>query len=194
MKNSIFFFYDLVLSLLTFNFYVRRRIIRQYTRSHKLKRVLDAGCGTGILCSLFSPKVYLGIDINEDVIFYARKKHKGYTFEIGDLTDLDLKQEFDLAIVIGVLHHLSDNQVRKFLSDVNEILVEKGVVIFIEAIYPRDKKSFVSFLLRYFDKGGYIRKTGQYKKLVSDKLEIVDDYETNEVFFRYAVVVATQRK
>lgn len=49
--------------------------------------VLDLGCGTGLLLDLIDlpPERYIGVDISPGMLKFARAKHPGYRFELGDI-------------------------------------------------------------------------------------------------------------
>lgn len=190
MRYFYFWLQDLALTILTFNFFVRKRVIRRYTYNGKFENVLDAACGTGILVSLFSPRQYYGVDIDKDAIWYARRKHPGYQFAIGDLTDFTTTKKFDLVLVVGVLHHLSSRDVNKFLTCVSSLLKKNSKMVIVEAIYPIKKWNIPAYLLRFFDKGKFIRNRIGYKRLIEENFEIIESTLETEVVFDYAVFFA----
>lgn len=72
--------------------------------------VLDVGCAQGgfaaILGEHLSDFRYTGVDINEEMVARARKRHPGRTFHQvmeGDLSVLG-EERFDLVLVFGILH------------------------------------------------------------------------------------------
>ena len=52
-----------------------------------VRRVLDVGCGPGTNTRHFATSDYLGVDLNEKYVEYARAKF-GRTFVAADVTDL----------------------------------------------------------------------------------------------------------
>ena len=81
----------------------------------KGKKVLDAGCGTGeksIYCSHHGADV-IGIDLSknslERAIKTASKFRTRVDFQQKDITGLEWREEFDLIIHIGVLHHIREH-------------------------------------------------------------------------------------
>ncbi len=59
--------------------------LQSYIKSDDL--IVDLGCGTGLLLDLVSlpPERYIGVDISPGMLKYARAKHPGYRFELGDI-------------------------------------------------------------------------------------------------------------
>ncbi len=72
--------------------------------------VLDIGCAQGgfaaILAEHLSDFRYTGVDINEEMVARARKRHSHRTFH--EVTEGDLSvlgdERFDLVLVFGILH------------------------------------------------------------------------------------------
>ncbi len=95
-------------------------------------KTLEAGCGVGALAPLFNKNEYVGSDISQKFIDFARKQYPNYKFIVHDLTKkLPFKdKEFDTAIILWTLHHIKD-----WKSAVQELKrVSKRVVIF-EMLY-----------------------------------------------------------
>ena len=70
--------------------------------------LLDAGCGYGGLLAHAREKAvsidYAGIDVAQAMIETARSRHPGVRFVVGDVLDLDCRQEqFDYVICSGIL-------------------------------------------------------------------------------------------
>lgn len=78
-------------------------------------RVLDIGCGTGAItrgiAEITGPEgLVIGIDNNPDWIAKARAEMQGtagISFEVGDIYDLPLEQQFDIVTSARVLQWLS---------------------------------------------------------------------------------------
>jgi len=80
----------------------------------RVKRVLDAGCGDGTYTQQLKASRPLlemsGFDPAVEAINVARRRHVGIQFETADILRPETfpPGKFDLVIVRGVLHHLSD--------------------------------------------------------------------------------------
>ncbi|HBB68193.1 MAG: hypothetical protein A2X28_11295 [Elusimicrobia bacterium GWA2_56_46] len=78
------------------------------------RSVLDAGCGDGTYANdirLARPRLEItGVDPAAGAIEAARKRYPGITFFVGDILrpGTFTGKRFDLVIMRGVLHHLSD--------------------------------------------------------------------------------------
>src|SRR5687767_3674496 len=74
-------------------------------------RVLELGCGTGMLVSAFTRTgcEYTGIDISEQAVEIARAKHPGARFQVGNIAALGLNELFDIIIERTVFIHLVED-------------------------------------------------------------------------------------
>ena len=101
-------------------------------------RILEIGCGQGvgarIICDLFSPQEYVGIDLDPKMVERARKKEHGLKnarFLQGDAAQLPfMDSTFDLVIDFGIIHHIPNW--RKALAELHRILRTNGEVFFEE--------------------------------------------------------------
>ncbi len=184
-----YFLSYLFIRVLSFNYFVIRKIISDVLKGQKYNNVLDFGCGIGILAPLFSPKQYLGIDIDPRAITYAKRKYQEYTFRVGDVTKLRLHKGFDLIVVVGVLHHLNDRELQASLGVMKSLLMSNGKIIMIEAIPPIYKWNILSHILRSLDKGHYVRDVESYRSLISGGLEIERQFRKKGGTFDYGVFI-----
>jgi SAM-dependent methyltransferase len=96
-----------------------RAYVEDFLKRHRVKSVVDAGCGDWSFSSAidWGDASYLGIDIASNVIAAVRNKHeKGrITFQVGDITD-ELPAA-ELLISKDVLQHLSNELVQKFIRN-----------------------------------------------------------------------------
>jgi len=67
-------FSDIFRNQLQHNFRAEKKAIKSYVDINK--KTLDYGCGTGNFSIIFNKKKYLGIDIDNESIEYAKKKKK----------------------------------------------------------------------------------------------------------------------
>ena len=98
------------------------------------KKILDVGCGNGLMGSLYKQKnnKYFGIDIAYDMKNVAGKRlDKFYNSDVTDykkITKLLGKEKFDMIIFADVLEHLADpvavvNFYKNFLKKEGEICI-----------------------------------------------------------------------
>lgn len=78
------------------------RIVAEHGAS--VARVLDLGCGTGRDLAIFDDRygwLGTGIDLQPQMIDYARATHPDLDLRVGDLRDLHLRAGFDLITCLG---------------------------------------------------------------------------------------------
>jgi len=98
--------------------------------------VLEIGCGQGvgakIICELFRPQRYVGIDLDPRMVARARKKSKSLrdvSFAEGDVTSLEFPAaSFDLVMDFGIVHHVPNW--RDALAEVHRTLRTGGEFLF----------------------------------------------------------------
>lgn len=95
----------------------RARRLRLTQTLHKVPstaapHLLDVGCGAGYAARYLQGRYasYTGIDHSRKLIDIARERHPGENIRFihTDLLDFSPEKTFDLALMIGVLHHLED--------------------------------------------------------------------------------------
>jgi SAM-dependent methyltransferase len=141
------------------------------TRGVSARRVLDAGCGPGTNAAYFSDAEYVGIDINERYLRYARATYRG-TFVCADLTggDLSVLGQFDTIIVNSVLHHMDDAGVLHVLRQLTERLSPGGRIHIMELVLP--PRISRAWLMARLDRGRYARSYVGWETLFRQLLSI----------------------
>lgn len=160
---------------LTQNLKKFKSIISEEINSTSAGRTLDICCGTGNFADLAKGE-YLGFDLNEKYIDYAKnrfRRDKSKKFLVSSIDDFDFKPKyFDTVLLISALHHFSD----KSLSDLLEKAAKaaKGKIIITDpAIEARNPISRLLFLL---DRGRFIRPLEKQLELISKSLNIVKHF------------------
>lgn len=75
------------------------------------KTVLDGGCGVGRYCAMIAANggSAVGVDVSSHALKAASENAEASTLILADLLHLPIQNEsVDMALSIGVLHHLSD--------------------------------------------------------------------------------------
>jgi ubiquinone/menaquinone biosynthesis C-methylase UbiE len=162
-------------SLLENDFRAIRAVIRRHLSLGGDVRTLDLGCGPGAFADLFERQDYVGADVNPRYIDHARRTRKG-AFVVGDARELDLPEDrFDQILIFGLLHHLSDQDVRSVLSEARRVLVAGGRILVIEDIPAVHRLNLVGHLLHQIENGHHIRHPDAYKQLYGEFGEIESD-------------------
>jgi tRNA (cmo5U34)-methyltransferase len=98
-------------------------------------RIIDLGCGTGTISQKISKKfpnstiVCLDIAANMiDIAKYKLEKHSSTDFILGDFSNIEFNNQFDVVVSSLALHHLeTDSDKKKFYAKIYKILNNKGV-------------------------------------------------------------------
>jgi len=150
-------------------------VVEEYIRPVYGDRVLDVGCGYGNLASRFKNADYIGIDISPKYIDYANEHYGNFgRFICGDITkdsEIEHLGKFDVVTIIGVLHHLSDNDCRTLLSSVKRVLSTTGRLVTFDGVFTHDQ-SAIARLLLHADRGSFVRTEGHYCELLSEQFEL----------------------
>lgn len=141
----------------------KKRQIERFLAGVPYQSVVDIGCGTGNWATLADDK-YLGVDTSPSFIASCKKRYKSdprKEFLLADATSLALSEPFDLAILVSVLHHLSDTEVEHLAKWV----AQHARYFFVLDLYPNPGNPISEWLYR-MDRGNYIREPGVQQELL----------------------------
>ena len=165
--------------LLEANFRIIRRTIHEQLPDQEGRKVLDVACGPGAFSELFPAETYVGVDMNQRYIDYARRRYKG-TFHVMDARKLDFEAgTFDDVLVYGLLHHLNDEDARAVLDGIARVLKPSGRTLIIEDIPTESRLNLIGRLLHRIENGHFIRTAEEYRTLLGGHLQ-----KQGEQFFR----------
>lgn len=182
-------FKEFILKGITLNYFVFKKIIRKELLIKKEMKILDLGSGTGILSPLFPNASYIGIDLDKRLVGFSRRIYP-YVFKVMDAQKLDFPNNyFNAVLIAGVIHHLSDKESEKVLSELKRILKKNGKVLLIEAIPPIDKINFFGKILRKIDEGHDIREFSEYYQMFKKYFNVKRGYKKRGGLVDYAVFV-----
>ena len=138
--------------------------------------VLDVGCGPGNRTNDFrNSKAYMGVDISETYINSARSKYGEVgEFHVLSATEIDKlsRSNFDLVILKGVFHHLSDDEVSEFLEKVTDKLSQKGVVVTTDPTFIKGR--FLANFLASKDRGLHVRTPMELRAITDKYLKTIE--------------------
>lgn len=142
--------------------------------------ILDVGCSTGTCAGQIidmAANAYTGIDVVSRYIEIAQGRHPRGTFIAMDARCMPFpKEDFDVAMFVGVLHHMDDGLAAECLAEVRRVIRPGGCVVVAEPVFTPGK--LFSNLLLSLDRGRYIRDEAGYRGLF-------DGYEVmRQRFFR----------
>jgi SAM-dependent methyltransferase len=158
--------YSLIVHPRFFTRWIGERYVKPYYELGG-KKVLEFGCGPGANCIMFDPELYLGVDIDERRIEFARKSWPGYRFEVvgADLAGIAAGSR-DVILVCAVLHHLTDRQILAAEKEFLRILRPGGALLVIEP-YLAPGYGIINRIMQYLDEGRFIRTEDQYRTLLA---------------------------
>lgn len=108
------------------------RWVKPYLK--KNHRLLDIGCWTGPLESLFEKDEchITGIDIDDEPLSFSRKKFPRYTFKKASVIEkLPFhKNAFDIILYFMVIEHIPKGAELKSLININRVLKKDGQLFF----------------------------------------------------------------
>jgi SAM-dependent methyltransferase len=149
-----------------------RRWLRKFARDTIAARpgdcVLDIGCGPGALLDNLPDVTYIGLDRNESYIAQAKRIHRSRgNFVCDDVANFGQLgfPPVDVAVAIGLLHHLDDGLSRKLLSAVMATLKPGGRLITADPCFHDGQSPIIRFVVSH-DRGQNVRPFDQYGELV----------------------------
>jgi len=148
---------------------VYRRLVAgsEYRRG---ERTLDVGCGPGDLVDFIDPADYVGIDVSEEYVRFARERAPTARFHALPAERVgEVEGSFDLALMVGVFHHLPDEAVRATLAGLERVLKPSGRFVLLEAVWPTHVWDAPGWLIRGLDRGRHVRSRWQWCNLLGEK-------------------------
>lgn len=153
---------------LLFGLYRKRMAVIRSLGITEEMSILDIGCGIGQYSILTKTK-YLGIDLSNEYIEYAKKLHekdKNRKFVCADVNSANItNSSFDVALLIDTLHHLSNEENKKLFDTLNR--VASNYIVICDPIKQKQTSLIGRFLVN-LDRGHYIRSKGDLIQMVQE--------------------------
>lgn len=105
--------------------------IRRYKRSRG-KSLLDVACGTGVHTGFLSKHYQVeGLDLDPKMLSVARKKHPKIRFHQGEMTEFDLRRQFDVIVCLfsSIGYVKTKSRLRKTIKNMGKHLLPGGVLL-----------------------------------------------------------------
>jgi 2-polyprenyl-3-methyl-5-hydroxy-6-metoxy-1,4-benzoquinol methylase len=153
----------------------RQILVDEYIKPSPGDRLLDIGCGPAPMLSYLPDVVYTGLDLEPNFIDFARAQHgKRATFIHARVQELAsrLNGEFDLALAIGVVHHIDDSEAHELFRAVETLLRPGGRLIVSDPVF-RNRQNPIARLVMRLDRGKSIRSKEGYLALAGTGLPCI---------------------
>jgi 2-polyprenyl-3-methyl-5-hydroxy-6-metoxy-1,4-benzoquinol methylase len=168
---NIFAFFNLLIGVKSRT----KVIINEYVSPNGGDVIVDIACGRGEFSKELASTRYIGVDNNPSYIRYAKKHYSDCgSFHCCDVSDLSTSLNgklIDTALLIGVLHHLTNSQARDMINDIGRHLSDGGKIVSVDPVFTPDQ-GLVSRLLAASDRGKYVRSIDEHHSLFDESVEI----------------------
>ena len=133
------------------------------------ENIIDIGCGESEVHKYFKinkNQKYFGYEINDYFVNKLKKRYKqnNFYFSKKNINEIDFEKfepEKTIIFLIGIFHHINDETIKEFLSKTKNFKI-----VSIDAVILPGQ-SFITRLLFFLDKGNFIRKLSDYKKIIN---------------------------
>jgi len=180
--------------------YVQEREATFFKKLHNLSsgaHCLEIGCGSGmgakIICRSFSPASLHAIDIDEDMLYAAKRKSAAWhsvplLLLAADAQQLPFPDQcFDAVFNYGIIHHLEDWQ--RGVQEIGRVLKDKGIFYF-EEIYPPLYANFLFRLILQHPRENRFHGPQFRDALTDSRLLLLDGYKES----KFAILGAAVKK
>lgn len=140
-------------------------------------RVLDVGCGPAYYLDALPRDVeYHGFDTAPRYLDWARRRFGARaTFHDGIYTEAERVRlpPFDRVMLMGLLHHLDDQQAHELLALLVRSLTPGGVVVTLDTCLDDELGPLQRYLARQ-DRGRFVRSTRDFRALAGAHFDHVE--------------------
>jgi SAM-dependent methyltransferase len=142
--------------------------------------VLDVGCGPAYYFEkLPQPINYHGFDTEPRYVEWANKKWggRGATIHLGifDAQQAARLPRVDAVLLLGLLHHLSDDESLQLLELAGQVLAPGGRVVSVDTCFE-PTQGRISRWMSQNDRGEYVREPKEFEDLARSAFGSVEGY------------------
>lgn len=145
-----------------------RRVCVDILAPRQGEHILDVGCGPAYILDYMPPITYHGFDTEQRYIDYARQKYadRGHFYcEPYTAEHAKRLEPFDGVMLMGLLHHLSDDMCHEVLDLIARSLKPGGRVVTLDPCFV-DGQSAIARYVAAHDRGQFVRDEPSYAGLV----------------------------
>lgn len=149
--------------------------------------ILDLGAGTGRTYSYFNEKGYnyIGLDFSEKMKEYAHKIHGEFSYILDDMVNIKNyfeKNSIDAVFAVYSLFHLPDDDLKKVLKSVYDILKENGVFLLSYQVGTTEEFTDEPYLGEKGSKVLYMNyQTDEKFKLLLNSVNFIEIYKKEKI-------------
>lgn len=145
---------------------VLEEFAKKYVRPEPGNKILDIGCGPGLILKSFPKVDYIGFDLSEMYIQAAQNNfgNRGKFFCKRVTVDAVVDLQCDIVIASGVLHHLNDQECRDLFDLAYSSLKPAGRLVTHDGCFAPGQSMLSRFVVSK-DRGRFVRKPEQYLEL-----------------------------
>lgn len=164
----------------------RVEITRRHIRPRGGDRVLDIGCGPGDYLTFLPAVTYVGFDESARYIETARRRFRdrspapSFFCERVSRASLGEPNSFDIALAMGVLHHLDDSEARDLLHLAHAALRPGGRLVTIDPCVGEGQSSLARYIVLR-DRGQHVRGRGACEALASRVFASTSSYVRHDL-------------
>jgi SAM-dependent methyltransferase len=171
--------------------------LRDHVKPVSGERVLDIGCGPGDVLGYLPSVDYLGLDYNPRYVKAARARYGSRAeFRCEAVANLLVSQpaSFDLVMANGLLHHLTEDEVRHLFAVAGRLLKPTGRVVTFDGCFVPGQSLITRILLR-LDRGRYVRSRDGYLALAAPyfrRVQVSIRHDLYRIPYTHIIMVCSQ--
>jgi SAM-dependent methyltransferase len=166
--------------------YVRRQFVKKHIK--KGHNVIDLGCGPSSILRDLPEINYYGYDINKFHIKYAKNKFSKKNFHFYckkfNKNEISRLPKFDCALLLGLVHHLSNEEFITIISLIKNTLKKNGKILILDNVIVHNQNFISRFLIKN-DQGDNVRNLNQYKLILNKYFSKIKYQINNQIFIPY---------
>lgn len=144
-----------------------KRYVEEYVRPQPGCRILDIGCGPGTVVPYFHDVEYVGFDSSQEYIEAAQRQFPRFTFVCARVSEYQPQRgSFDVALALGVVHHLDDTEAQQLFQIAHDALRPEGRLVTLDGVLVPRQSAVARYLVRH-DRGKFVRNEDGYVEIAS---------------------------
>jgi cyclopropane fatty-acyl-phospholipid synthase-like methyltransferase len=145
-----------------------KALVKEHIQPQLGSRILEIGCGPGMILRYLPDCTYVGFDISSKYIAMAQKRFPRAQFFCQRVSRFSLagQPSFDTVLAIGIVHHLDDQEATQLFQIAYDALRPGGKLVTLDGVFTDDQSAAERWLLAR-DRGEYVRGRPEYLRIAS---------------------------